>query len=86
MQDVAHRELVVTDVLLQPIRPVFKDGPLTFVSIGFPEPSVTNYQSTQCNILEELRFHLHHSVSMKSHVFSFVHPLDAIIKICFSVL
>jgi len=36
--------------------------------IGFPEPSITNYQSTLINIPEERRPHLHRGGSFKSGI------------------
>lgn len=44
--------------------------PLKMAQICCPETSVNNYQSTQCNTLEERRSHLHIGGSNKSHIFT----------------
>lgn len=36
--------------------------------IGHPEILVTNHQSTQRNIPDELRYHLHHAGNLKLHL------------------
>ena len=40
--------------------------PLKIKPIGWPETSVSNYQSTQCNIPEERKPHLHRDAGLKS--------------------
>jgi len=45
----------VADVSTQPIAPIFIIKPLKIGPIGFPETSVTNYQSTLRKITEELK-------------------------------
>lgn len=63
------RLVIVTNVLGQPIGPIFKsqvvqaeDG-----TRGYPETSARNYQSTLHKIAEERRSPLHHRRSLKSH-------------------
>jgi len=40
--------------------------------IHYPEMSVTTYQPTVCNIPEEHRPHLYHSVSLRTHSFEVI--------------
>ena len=54
---------LVTDVSGQPITPIFKGQAILF---GLLKTSVTNKQSTPCNIPEELTSYLHSGGSLKS--------------------
>ena len=68
--DVTQGRLVVTNVSVQPIGPIFKDQAVQEGLLGLPDPacpetSVTKYQSALRNIPEERRSRLHRGGSLK---------------------